>query len=438
MTENKELTQLGKNIRKDFPFYKNNPNISYLDSAATSLVPRDVINKIIYYYESLGVSVHRGVYQLAAKTSEIYEDARKKIKHFLSAGSEYEIIFTRNTTEAINLIAYSFEKAKDELNELFSGWKGGLKTGDIVLISESEHHSNIIPWQIISERTGIKIKYIPIVKETGALDITAFNKIKNDLDDKDVKIISLAQVSNVTGIVYDLKPFISYAREKGSVFIVDGAQSVCHQKINLSDLSPDFFVFSAHKMLGPKGIGALCGKKEILNKMPVFLGGGDMILSVNKEKSTYNEIPYKFEAGTPNISAVFGFSAAIDYLEKIGLQNISDWEKKLTLYAMEKLSEINIQFFGPSLEQVKSNEFKKVGVVSFGINGIHPHDIGTLLDENNVCIRVGHHCCQLLMKAWDVPATCRASFYLYNDFEDVDNLINGLRKTIEFFGTHNS
>ncbi|MDH5720992.1 MAG: SufS family cysteine desulfurase [Spirochaetia bacterium] len=433
MNTEEQLISLGKNIRKDFPFFQNNPNTVYLDTAATSLVPKDVIENIVLYYEKYGANVHRGVYKASAEASEIYENTRKKVRDFVSAPSDVEVIFTKNTTESLNLLAHSLSSAKSELNEFFSGWNDGLKKDDVILLSESEHHSNIVPWQIVSEKTGASLEYIPVIKESGALDLAAFENMKNRLEGRPVKIISLAHVSNVTGIVYDLTAFSQFAKEKGAIFITDGAQSVCHQKLNFTELGCDFFAFSAHKMAGPKGIGVLLGKKEILKQMPPFCGGGDMILEVEKAGSTYNEPPYKFEAGTPNVGGVFGLSSAIDYLNKIGMNNIAAWENKLTLYAMKKLSAINVQFFGPSAADIASEKFKKVGVVSFGLEGIHPHDVGTMADEYDVCIRVGHHCCQLLMKAWKVSATCRASFYLYNDFEDIDRLTDALEKTRQFF-----
>ena len=427
------MIELGKSIRKDFPFYENNPETVFLDSAASSLTPRHVIDAVDLYYERYSVNIHRGLYKVSLEATELYERSREKIKKFLNANCPGDIIYVRNATEGINLIAHCLSQTELIRALHLDAWKKPLQKGDVIILSESEHHANVVPWQIIAEKFSLEVQYIPIEKSTGSLDLNGFEEMKKNLKNTSVKVVSLALVSNVTGIIHDLSVFKDYAREKGAVFIVDGAQSVCHSVTNLEELDPDFFVFSAHKMLGPTGIGVIWGRKEVLNELCPFMGGGEMILSVTKEKTTYKGSPSKFEAGTPHIAGSFGLSAAIDYLEKIGLDVIAEWESRLTLYALERLNELELEIYGPSLEDVRSNRLSKAGLLSFGIKGIHPHDIGTILDKKNIAIRAGHHCCQILMDAWNIFSTARASFYVYNDPGDIDRLVDGLLEVKKMF-----
>ena len=422
------MPKTGRAIRDDFPFYRNNPDPVFLDSAASSLTPRQVIDAVNFYYANYSVNIHRGLYEASLKATEHYEASREKVKKFLNADDSGDIIYVRNATEGINLIAHCLSQGNLVRALNAEAWAKPLRKGDVIIISESEHHANIVPWQIIAKKLSLEIQYIPVEKNTGALDLNSFDDMKKNLKDKTVKVVSLASTSNVTGIIHDLSPFKNYARSKGAMFIVDGAQSVCHTITDLKKLDPDFFVFSAHKMLGPTGIGVLWGKKEILRAFQPFLGGGEMILSVSKEKTIYKETPFKFEAGTPHIAGAFGLSAAIDYLQKIGMEAIADWEDRLTLYALEKLNELDLKIYGPSVQHIRSGTIKKAGVISFGVPAVHPHDIGTVLDTQRIAIRAGHHCCQILMEAWNISATARASLYLYNDFEDIDRLIEALIK----------
>ncbi|MDH4263712.1 MAG: SufS family cysteine desulfurase [Spirochaetia bacterium] len=418
-----EIDNLAKKVKSDFPFFTNNPDTIYLDSGATSLKPQIVIDAIVKYYEVYSANIHRGVYKASMDATEIYESTRSVIKNFVGADDDYEVIYLRNTTEAMNLLAFTLNKTKNQLAKNYQAWQNGFEKGDVILITESEHHSNIVPWQMIADEKGLEIVFVPIL-QNGELSQNAFAEIKEKLKNRCVKVVSLSQVSNVTGIIHNLEPFRTFAREKGAVFIVDGAQAVCHHKINLNEIDADAFAFSGHKMLGPTGTGVLLAKKGLLDNLPPFLGGGDMILDVTKTATTYNKIPHKFEAGTPDIAGVFGLRAAIEYLDRIGMDNILNWEKELLKYGMKKLDEIGVHVFGPSLSDL--DRVEKAGVLSFNIPGIHPHDVGTILDEHNVCIRAGHHCCQLLMQAWNTSATNRASFYLYNDFSDIDKLVDSI------------
>ncbi len=414
-----EIMQTVDEIKQDFPFFNKNQNVTFLDSAASSLTPFSVIEAIKKYYEKYSVNIHRGVYDASMKATEIYENTREKINAFLNANNEGDIIYVRNATEAFNMIAHC-------LSEEFS-------EGDVILLSESEHHANIVPWQMAMKRCSLQIEYLPIHKKNGMFNMESFDAMKKKLQNRRLKVISLAQTSNVTGVSHDLTPFWDYAREKGAFFIVDGAQSVCHTKIDLKKLSPDFFIFSGHKMLGPTGIGILWGKKELTKRLPPFLGGGDMILSVSKEKIVYNLSPHKFEAGTPNISGVFGLGAAVDYLNGFDRDVLEQREKSLTLYAMKQMNDVGCDVHGPSLEEVQQGDVQKIGVISFNVGSVHPHDVGTILNQDGIAIRVGHHCCQILMSVWGVSATCRASLYLYNDKQDINRLIEGISKVKEIF-----
>lgn len=429
-SQDNQTDNLAKEYKADFPFFTNNPDTVYLDSAATSLKPRAVINGIVDYYEQYGANIHRGVYRVSMEATEIYENTRQIIRDFLGASKDYETVYVRNATEGLNLLAQTLHQAKNELAALYPAWTNGLTEKDVIITTESEHHSNIVPWQMVAQRSGAEVIYVP-VEENGELSLSAFNDLKNRLNNRTVKVVTVSQVSNVTGIVHDLTPFREYARQKGAVFIVDGAQAICHNHVRLNELDADAFVFSAHKMLGPTGTGAVVAKKSLLNALPPFLGGGDMILDVQKELTRYNDVPHKFEAGTPDIGGVFGLKAAIEYLSHVGMQRIYDWENTLLKYALNSLENAKVKVFGPSLSELKNIE--KVGVLSFNIPGVHPHDVGTIMDEKNVCIRAGHHCCQLLMQAWNTPATNRASFYLYNDFEDIDKLVDAIAYVKKIF-----
>lgn len=428
-------SKFGAALKHDFPFFEENPETAFLDSAASSLTPGAVIYAISDYYQKYSVNIHRGVYEASVKATEVYESTRDVVKAFVDAGTEDVVTYTSGVTQAMNAIAFSLEFTDNEFASLdkYHAWKGGFKKGDVIIISESEHHSNIVPWQIIAEKNNLEIIYIPIVKETGVLDLEKFEKIKADLAERTVKIISLSQASNVSGVLHDLTPFVSYAREKGAFFVIDGAQSVCHGKTSFQAIDADFLCFSAHKLMGPTGIGALIIKGEVAKKMRPFMGGGDMILSVEKEKTLFANMPMRLEAGTPNIGGVFGFKAAIEYVQNLGLEAIEQWERKLTIHALTELEKLGIHHYGPSLSDISVGKIKKVGVVSFGIPGIHPHDIGTILDQHKVAIRAGHHCCQILMKAWQVAATSRASFYAYTDKEDIDQLITALSEAKKLF-----
>tara|TARA_Y100001970_G_C14225299_1_gene855266 strand:- start:799 stop:2004 length:1206 start_codon:yes stop_codon:yes gene_type:complete len=395
------------NIRKDFPIFKNNKKLIYLDSASTTQKPQSVINTISHYYENYNANIHRGIYQIAEKATAAFEDVRGKVANFIKADNKNSIVFTRGTTEAINLIANS--------------WGQCLKTGDEILISEMEHHSNIVPWQIICEKMGAKLKYIPI-NEDGTLKLSNLDNLFTDK----TKIVCIIHQSNVFGTINPIKEIIDKAHSVNALVMIDGAQSAAHQPINVSDLDCDFFVFSGHKMLGPTGIGVLFAKPELLDKMTPFLGGGEMILNVTMEKSTWNKTPWKFEAGTQSIAQVIGLGAAIDYLNKVGMDKIASFEQELLVYAEKRLLEISgITLYG--------NAPEKGGIISFNLDNIHSHDVAHILDTYGIAIRAGHHCAQPIMKRLKISATNRISFYIYNTCEEIDELVNSLHKTIKLF-----
>ncbi|MFN3605452.1 MAG: cysteine desulfurase [Leptonema sp. (in: bacteria)] len=402
-----------KKIKQDFPILQTTMNgkpLVFLDSAASSQKPYKVIDSFSDFYRCRNANIHRGAYRLSYEATDLYELTRNKVKEFLNAKHSEEIIFTRNTTESINLIAYSY------------GMKF-LKEGDEVLVSELEHHSNQVPWMILSEKKGIRIKHIPLTEDL-QFD---YEKIPNLLTER-TKIISVAHMSNAIGTIHDIKKISGYAKQAGSIFIVDGAQGASHLKVDVQEIDCDFYALSAHKMLGPTGVGVLYGKKELLEKMDPFLGGGDMILTVSKDSFKPAALPNKFEAGTPNIAGVVAFAVAIDYLQSIGLENIHQHEVELLRYGLDKLKNLPyIQLFGT--DDLK----KRGGIISFLIKGVHPHDIGTILDSEGIAIRAGHHCCEPLMKKLRIPGTARASFYLYNGYEDIDALVKGIEKVIEIF-----
>ena len=400
-------------LRNDFPIFKkkiNGKELVYLDNASTTQKPYSVIDSITDFYTNYNSNIHRAVYQLAEEATELYEQSREKIANFINVRPE-EIVFTRNTTESINLIAHSWARSN-------------LKKDDGIVITELEHHSNIVPWQILCQEIGTRLEYVGI-DENGFLDLEHMIEL---ISSKKVKLVSLSHMSNVLGTIVPIERIIKVAHEHGIPVIVDGAQSVPHMPVNVKNMDCDFLVFSAHKMLGPTGVGVLYAKKEILEKMRPFMGGGDMIKEVFKFHTNYNEIPYKFEAGTPNIADVVGFGAAIDYLEKIGMENIRRHEISLTEYALESILSLKyVTVYGPRDPKYRG------GVISFNIADIHPHDLATIMNDHGIAIRSGHHCAQVLMQRLDVPATSRASFYIYNTKEEIDKFINAIKEAGRIF-----
>lgn len=396
-------------IRKDFPILSREVKgypLVYFDNAATSQKPQSVIDALVHYYSFNNANVHRGIHSLAEEATADFEATRDAVKDFINAGSREEVIYTRGTTEGINLVAYTWAKQN-------------LKQGDEVIISGMEHHSNIVPWQIICEQNNAKLKVIP-VNDNGELMMDEYRALLNDR----TKLVAVNQVSNAMGTVNPVKEIIQLAHAQGAVVLIDGAQSAMHLDIDVQDLDCDFFVFSSHKLLGPTGMGILYGKKDLLNAMPVFAGGGEMIKEVTFEKTTYNELPYKFEAGTPNIADTIALKPAIDYINKIGKDNIRKHEDLLLNYATEKLREID------GLKIIGDNDHK-ISVLSFVISGVHPQDVGILLDNKGIAVRTGHHCAEPLMNRFCVPGTIRASFALYNTIEEVDKLVDGLNRAVK-------
>lgn len=400
-------------LRNDFPIFKkkiNGKELVYLDNASTTQKPYTVIKSITDFYSNYNSNIHRAVYQLAEEATTLYEQSREKIANFINVRPE-EIVFTRNTTESINLIAHSWARTN-------------LKKDDGIAISELEHHSNIVPWQILSQEIGTRLEYVGI-DENGFLDLEHLIEL---ISSKKVKLVSLSHMSNVLGTIVPIERIIKIAHENDIPVLVDGAQSVPHMPVNVKNMDCDFLVFSAHKMLGPTGVGVLYAKKEVLEKMRPFMGGGDMIKEVFKFHTNYNEVPYKFEAGTPNIADVVGFGAAIDYLKKIGMENIRKHEIDLTEYALDSILSINhLTVYGPRDPNYRG------GVISFNIADIHPHDLATIMNDHGIAIRSGHHCAQVLMQRLDVPATSRASFYIYNTKEEIDKFVNAIKEAGRIF-----
>ena len=397
------------NLKKDFPILENK-NIAYLDSGATTQKPKQVIEAIKKFYETSNANPHRGAYGLSIEATEIYEGTRTKIAKFINAKHREEIIFSKNATESLNLIAYSYGM-------------NNLKKDDEVVISIMEHHSNLVPWQKVTKVTNSKLKYMYINENYELSD----EEIENKITDR-TKIVGITHISNVLGTINNVKKIIEYAHKKGAIVIVDASQSIPHMKIDVQDLDADFLVFSGHKMLAPLGVGVLYGKKELLEKMTPFIMGGDMIEYVYEQDTTFAELPNKFEAGTQNVEGVVGLGAAIDYIESIGYDKIQEIEKEVVLYAKQELSKLDYLTL-----YMTSNEDKHSSVLSFNINGVHPHDVASILDSVGVCVRSGNHCAQPLMRFLGIDSTCRASFYLYNTKEDVDSLVNGLNKAYEMF-----
>ncbi len=404
-----------ENLRKDFPILKRtvrqNKRLVYLDNASTTQKPNQVIDAINNYYKNHNANIHRAVYQLAEEATEAYESVRDKIAKFINISKREEIIFVRGTTEAINLVAYAWGRHN-------------IKEGDIIVTTEYEHHSNIVPWQLLVQEKGAKLQYINI-DDNGELILDDLDKY---LATGKVKLVAFSLMSNVLGTISDASKIISKCKQAGVLTLVDGAQAVPHLKVDIEKLGCDFFAFSGHKMLAPTGIGVLWVRKEVLEKMNPFHGGGDMIREVHKYETTWNDLPYKFEAGTPNIADVVGLGAAIDYLEKIGMDKIREHEIELTQYALDKFSKIKgIKIYGTK------DISKRGGVISFNFADIHPHDLAQIIDEEGIAVRSGHHCAQVLMERLNVAATTRASFYIYNTKEDVDSLINSLEKAARIF-----
>ncbi len=400
-------------IREDFPVLKRQVNgkpLIYFDNAATSQKPTAVIETIDRYYREYNANIHRGIHKLAEEATLAYEEAREKIAKFINAKHTEEIIFTRNATEAINLVALTWGRAN-------------VGKGDKIVLTIMEHHSNIVPWQLLAQEKGAQVEYVKI-NEDGML---RQDEIQELIDER-TKIVCVTQASNVLGTINPVKDIGRVAHRYGAMFLIDAAQSVPHMRVDVRDIDCDFFAFSGHKMMGPTGIGVLHGKSEHLENMPPFLGGGEMIREVHTTGASWKDLPYKYEAGTPNIAGTIGLGAAVDYLHKIGMENVEDYEEEITGYAWKRMGEVQgLVTYGPrDIEH-------RVGLVSFNLGDIHPHDLASILDEEGVAIRSGHHCAQPLMEFLNVPAMSRASFYIYNTKEEVDVFINVLEKARKLF-----
>ena len=408
-------SEIFENCRNHFPVLerkvRDGKKLVYLDNAATTQKPIQVIDAISDYYKNNNSNIHRAVHALAEESTEAFEQTRDKVAEFLNIKDAQEIIFVKGTTEAINLVA--------------NAWgRDNVKEGDIIVTTEYEHHSNIVPWQLLTQDKKAQLKYIDI-NDNGELMI---DQLDEYLSTGKVKLVAFSHVSNVLGTITPVKEIISKCKNAGVKTLIDGAQAVPHMKVDLTELDCDFYAFSAHKMLGPTGVGVLWAKKEILEKMTPYQGGGDMIREVHKYETTWNDLPYKFEAGTPNIADVIGFKTAIEYLQKIGMENIRNHELELTKYALEQMEKVP----GITLYGSKEPE-KRGGVVSFNFNDVHPHDVGTIIDKDGVAIRSGHHCAQVLMEKLNVAATNRASFYIYTTKEEIDVLIESLQNVAKVF-----
>ena len=401
-------------IRQDFPILHRTvygKPLVYLDNAATSHKPRSVIQSLVDYYEGYNSNVHRGVHALSMEATDRFEEARAKVARFINAESPDEIIWTRNATEAINLVAHSWPK-------------GNIGQGDEIVVTEMEHHSNLVPWQKVAADSGARLRYLPI-GDDGALDLSEVDSIINER----TRLLSVVHSSNSLGAINPVKDLAARARAVGATVMVDGAQSVPHMPVDVRDIDCDFLALSGHKMLGPTGIGALYARRAVLEGMEPFLRGGEMVLAVTMEDATWNELPMKFEAGTPNIADAIGLGAAIDYLESIGMDRVRQHEVQLTSYALERFRELEeIDIFGPQ------DLNKRGGVVSFHCSDLHPHDLGTFLDRQGIAVRTGHHCTMPVMSRLGVPATARASFYIYNTEDEIDHLVDSLKEALRYFG----
>jgi cysteine desulfurase / selenocysteine lyase len=402
-------------LRKDFPILDQQVHgkpLIYFDNSATAQKPRAVIDALVHYYERDNANVHRGIHELSNRSTAAYEDARGRTARFINAKGAEEIVFTRGTTESINLLAYS--------------WGGkNLKAGDVILLTEMEHHSNLVPWQLLAQRTGAHVAYVPITGDDGLLDLSKLDSLLTPR----VKIFSMVHISNSLGTVNPVAELCARARKRGIVTVVDGAQSAGHCPVDVQAIGCDFFAFSGHKICGPTGIGLLYGRQELLDAMPPYQGGGEMILSVGYDKAEFKHAPHRFEAGTPDISGPIGLSVAMDYLDAIGRENIWDHDRDLANYAYGKLAELDgIRLFGPKL-----NSDSRGGLVSFLLKDVHAHDVVTLADQAGVALRGGHHCTQPLMHKLGVESTARASFYFYNTREEVDRFVEVIREIQKFF-----
>ncbi|MEK7247180.1 MAG: cysteine desulfurase [Chloroflexota bacterium] len=400
-------------IRKDFPILERKVHgkpLVYLDNAATSQKPRQVIDALVRYYENTNANIHRAVHTLGEEATAEYEGAREKVRRFINAPTTESVIFTRNTTEAINLVAYSWGRAN-------------IREGDEILLTQMEHHSNLVPWQQLAKEKGATVRYVPVT-EQGTLELDGLE----NLFDARTKMMALPHVSNSLGTINPVEKIATEARKRGVMLLIDGAQGAPHLPVDVQAIGADFYAFSAHKMLGPTGVGVLYGRKELLEEMEQFLGGGEMIRKVTFEGATWNDLPWKFEAGTPNIADVIAFGAAIDYLEVLGMDNVRQHEAEITAYALDRMATIpDIILYGPpDVEQ-------RGGVVSFNFSDLHPHDIGTVLDQYGVAIRSGHHCTQPLWRTLGVSGSARASFYIYNTPEEVDKLVNAVVAACDYF-----
>jgi cysteine desulfurase/selenocysteine lyase len=398
-------------LRADFPILRlmvNGKPLAYLDNAASSQMPQQVLDRLIRYQTQEHSNIHRAVHYLSETATAAYEEARRKIQRFINAREEREVIYTRGTTDAINLVMHSFGRAF-------------LKAGDEIILSQLEHHSNIVPWQMLRDEKGCKLRVIPC-NDAGELLQEQYHALFNER----TKLVAITHVSNALGTVNAVQQMIAHAHRRGVPVLVDGAQAVPHLRIDVQDLDCDFYCFSGHKMFGPTGIGILYGKAQWLEKMPPYQGGGDMILSVTFDKTTYNAIPYKFEAGTPPIAAAIGLGAAVDYLSEIGMREIAVWELELLTYATGQLQALpGVRIVGTAAD--------KASVLSFTVAGVHPHDVGTVLNEEGVAVRTGHHCAQPVMQRFGIPATARASFAFYNTVQEIDQLVAGVRRVQKMF-----
>lgn len=398
--------------KKDFPIFETparGKRLVYLDSASTSHKPRQVIDRIVRFYETENSNVHRGIYELAEKATEAYEGARRACARFIGARSERSIVFTKGTTESTNLVRYSWGRAN-------------VTEGDEILLTEMEHHSNLVPWQLLAQESGAVLRYLPIDGD-GMLRIDLLDDYVTDR----TKLVGITLMSNVLGTINPVRAVADAAHAAGARVIVDAAQAAPHMAVDVNELDADFLAFSSHKMCGPTGAGVLYGREDLLEEMQPFHGGGEMIREVYADHSTWNEVPYKFEAGTPNVAQAVGMGAAVEYLEDLGIEAVRSHEKEMTSYAIEKLEEAGATVYGPRNVEVRG------AAVSFNVDEVHSHDLATILDQEGICIRAGHHCAQPLMRRLGVPATARASFYLYNTPDDVDALISGLDKAKGWF-----
>jgi cysteine desulfurase/selenocysteine lyase len=403
-----------KKIRSDFPILDREVHLGvklvYLDSTATSQKPKAVIEAMDRYYENTNANIHRGVHTLAEEATADFESARQRIASFINARSPKEIIYTRNATESINLVAYSWGRTN-------------LKSGDVIILTEMEHHSNLVPWQMVAAEKGVRLEFIPVTPD-GLLDLAEYSRLL----ELNPRLVAFTQMSNVLGTIPPTKEMIRQAHAAGALVLIDGAQSVPHFPVDVRDLDADFLAFSGHKMCGPTGIGILYGKQALLEAMPPFMGGGDMIRKVYLRTFTPNDLPHKFEAGTPAIAEAIGLGAAVDYLNQVGMKAIAEHEHEVTQYALERLSEVSgLTLLGPDGDQ-------RGGVASFTLKGIHPHDVAQILDTLGVAVRAGHHCAMPLHDKFQIPASTRASFYLYTAVEEVDILVQGLEKVKKIFG----